>query len=251
MTRNVAGETSELSPTLLLPDWFKKLSKPQLAAYIRHAYIWRTHGAASFDNPLHKKRVSRWDGGEDSFGCKFTAVWPRIVNAVLEHGADPGLWVAAHFSSVGIGKRTNTGASFDARDLAPAEMCNKLSPTIYDNYCHSLPKIISEEYQLAGRTINLRMRGLERLHLNKADQYLCAICDEGYVSAPPFFRYGFAALAQVPAAAARYLMPAAYDYESKQRIYDAVLADNNCKWCVTEQLLDVVTGIREQWRNFK
>lgn len=251
MTRNAAGETSKRSPSLLTPDWYKQLAKPQLAAYIRHAYIWRTHGAAAFDNPLHKKRVSRWDGGEDSFGCKYTAVWPRVVNAVLAHGADPGLWVAAHFSIVGISKRTNTGASFDARDIAPAELCNKLSPGIYDDYCYSLPKILAEEYQLAGRTLNLRMRGLSRLNLEKSDQYLCAICDEGYVSASPFFRHGFATLAQVPDAAARYLVPAAYDYESRQRAYDIALDAQDCRWCISPQLLDVVNRIRMQWRNTK
>jgi hypothetical protein len=251
MTPNAAGETSDGTLALLSPDWYKQLNKSQLAAYIRHAYIWRTHGVATLDNPLHKKRVSRWDGGEDSFGCKFTAVWPRVVNAVLAHGADPGLWVAAHFSAVGLGKRTNTGASFDARDIAPAELCGKLSVIIYDDYCQSLPKIIAEEYQIAGRTLNLRMRGLERLKLDKHDQYLCALCDEGYVSASPFFRQGFAALAQVPEAVNRYLMPAAYDYESKQRVYDAVVTNSECKWCITEQLLNVVSGIRSQWRRFK
>jgi hypothetical protein len=95
------------------------------------------------------------------------------------------------------------------------------------------------------------MRGLERLKLDKHDQYLCALCDEGYVSASPFFRQGFAALAQVPEAVNRYLMPAAYDYESKQRVYDAVVTNSECKWCITEQLLNVVSGIRSQWRRFK
>lgn len=251
MRHNAAGETSELAHPLLAPDWYKQLDKTQLAAYVRHAYIWRTHGAATLESPLHKRKVSRWDGGEDSFGCKFTAVWPRIVNAIQAHQADPGLWVAAHFSVIGSGKRLNTGASFDARDIAPAELCGKLSTAIYDDYCQQLPKILADDYQIAGRSIRLRMRGLERLNIDKQDQYLCAICDEGYVTATPFFRHGFAALANVQEAADKYLMPAAYEYESKQRVYDGFLRSSDCEWCVTKQLLRVVTGIRQQWRKFK
>lgn len=251
MTLNVVGETNDQTRELLNPDWYKQLNKTQLAAYIRHAYVWRTHGIALLDHPLHRRKVSRWDGGEDSFGCKFTPVWPRIVNAILAHGANPGLWVAAHFSVVGQGKRLNTGASFDARDIAPAELCGKMSTAIYDDYCQQLPKVITDNYQLSGRSLRLRMRSLERLSIDKQDQYLCALCDEGYVTATPFFRHGFAALMNVPQAVAKYIAPAAYEYESKQRIYDAVVNSNDCAWCITEQLLKAVSNIREQWRKFK
>jgi len=251
MTLNAVGETSRGVDALLSPDWHRELNKVQLAAYVRHAYVWRTHGAATLDHPLHKRRVSRWDGGEDSFGCKFTAVWPRIVNAISSHGADPGLWVAAHFSAVGQGKRLNTGASFDARDIAPAELCGKLSTAVYDDYCQQLPKVLTDDYQIAGRSFQLRLRSLERLAIDKQDRYLCAICDDSRVTATPFFRHGFSALTNLPTAIDKYIMPAAFDYESRQRVYDAVVQSNGCDWCITEQLLKVVSGIRKQWRTFK
>ena len=97
----------------------------------------------------------------------------------------------------------------------------------------------------------MRMLSLERLKIDKQDQYLCALCDEGHVTSTPFFRHGFAALTNASGAVLKYIAPAAYDYEAKQRIYDAVVRDNNCEWCVTEQLLKVVSGIRQQWRTFK
>lgn len=249
MMHKEAGEMLEL-PELLRHDWYKKLNKQQLAAYVRHAYVWRQDGAVRIDSALQQKRVTRWDGGEDSFGCKFTAVWPRIVKTILNNDAHPGVWVAAHFSHIALAKRINGKASFDARDISPSEMCGRESYAIYADYCAQMPKLLREEYQVAGRTINLRLRSLERLNLEKADQYLCVICDEGYVTASAFFRHGFADIFKAETAATRYLLPAAYDYEARQPIYDAAV-DGVCRWCVTRQLLQAVTAIRLHWRRFK
>jgi hypothetical protein len=247
MTPSVVGGTHESANTLLSYDWHTQLNKTQLAAYIRHAYIWRQSGAVSLNNIEHKKKVTRWDGGEDSFGCKFTSVWPRIVKSVLEYQADPGAWVAAQFSQIAMAKRIDAKSSFEARDVTPSELCNQIAPVIYTEHCAKLPALIKEEFQTAGRTIGLRVKSLTRLKLEKADQYLCALCDEGYVTAPPFFRYGFAVMANVPEAIDKYLWPAAFEYESQQRLYDTAVA-GTCEWCISEQLKKAVETIRTQWR---
>lgn len=250
MTLSAVGEMHDYATELLSPDWYKKLNKTQLAAYVRHAYIWRQNGAVDLESAQQKKRVTRWDGGEDSFGCKFTAVWPRIVKAIASYDANPGVWVAAHFSHIALAKRINGKASFDARDISPSELCSQDSHNIYADYCAQIPKLIREEYQIAGRTINLRLRSLERLNLEKADQYLCVICDEGYVTASPFFRHGFADIFKAHSAADRYLLPAAFDYEARQPLYDAAI-DGVCQWCITKQLTQTVVTIRSQWRRVK
>lgn len=250
MTLSAVGETPKYSDELLAPDWYKQLNKTQLAAYVRHAYIWRQNGAVDIESAQQRKRVIRWDGGEDSFGCKFTAVWPRIVKTIVSYDAHPGVWVAAHFSHVALAKRINGKASFDARDVSPSELCSGDSHKIYADYCAQTPAMLREEYQIAGRTINLRLRSLERLNLDKSDQYLCVTCDEGYVTASPFFRHGFASIFKADAAAERYLLPAAFDYESRQPLYDAAV-DGVCQWCITKQIMQTVVTIRAQWRRVR
>jgi hypothetical protein len=243
MTLSVAGGTHDSTNALLSPDWYKELTQKQLAAYIRHAYIWRQYGPTTLEGSEQFKKVTRWDGGTDAYGCNFTPVWPRIVKLITSLGADPGVWVAAHFSTVAQKKQTSTNASFEIRDVSPAQLCGKNSQSIYEDYCAITPQIIQQEYETAGRSINLRLKSLSRIGLSKADQYTCVICDDGYVTASPFFRHGFASLFKADEAAQRYLSQAALEYEAQQRLYSAVPA-----WCITEQLLELVTTIRSHWR---
>jgi|688.fasta_scaffold213822_2 hypothetical protein len=243
MTLSVAGGTHDDAKILLSPDWYKQLNLKQLSAYVRHAYVWRQYGSTSFDSSAQFKHVNRWDGGTDAFGCKFTPVWPRIAKMITTVGADPGIWVASHFSTVAQKKQTTTNASFEVRDVAPSQLCGKNSQNIYEAYCAITPQIIQQEYETAGRSINLRLKSLSRIGLSKADQYACAICDDGYVTAAPFFRHGFATLFDAKDAAAKYLPAAALEYEAQQRLYA-----NVPDWCITDKLLDTVNTIRAHWR---
>lgn len=243
MTLSVAGGTPNEAKVLPSLDWHKQLDSKQLAAYIRHAYVWRQYGPTSFNSAEQFKPVKRWDGGTDAFGCNFTPVWPRIAKMIKAAEADPGLWVAAHFSPVSQKKHTTTNSSFEVRDVAPTQLCGKNSQNIYDTYCAIAPQVIQQEYETAGRSINLRLKSLSRIGLSKADQYACAICDEGYVTASPFFRHGFAALFQAENAVVKYLPAAALEYEAQQRLYI-----NVPDWCITEQLIQAVNAIRTHWR---
>lgn len=244
MTRNAAGETPDkLAWPILSPDWYKSLSPQQLMAYVRHAYIWRQTGNTSLESPEQRRKVVNWDGGENSFGVKYTAVWPRVVKHIIAAGADPGTWVAAHFSPIALKKYIKISESFEVHDLAPSQLCGKLSDKIYLEYCEYLPQALQLDYETAGRTINLRLKSLAKLNLPKTAQYECVICDEGYVTSSPFFRHGFATVFHADDAAEKFLWPAAFEYEANQRLYANVV-----DWCITDKLKKVVEEIRTHWR---
>lgn len=244
MTRSAAGGTPSSDSALILsPDWYRVLAPKQLMAYIRHAYIWRQTGNTALESAEQKRQTVRWDGGEDSFGCKFTSVWPRILKHLIAAEADPGTWVAAHFSPIAVKKYVRGLESFEVRDVSPSQLCGKLSTQIHIEYCEYLPQSLILDYETAGRTINLRLKSLAKLNLSKEDQYACVICDEGYVTASAFFRHGFASLFKAEDAASRYLWPAAFEYEANQRLYAGVP-----DWCITDSLKQAITEIRTHWR---
>ncbi len=244
MTLSVVGEmkNNDARP-LLAHDWHKYLSPPQLMSYIRHAYIWRSTGSTSLNSPDQCKKTVRWDGGEDSFGCKFTPVWPRILKMMHSYDAEPGIWVAAHFSPIANVIRGDNTGSFEIREISPTNLCSKTSERLYTDYCVFFPKYLQDNYETAGRSVGLRLKSLARLPLSREAQYSCALCDENYVTASPFFRHAIAVQAGATDAAERYLWPAAFDYESQQPLYSSVPP-----WCITDQLLDAVEMIRTYWR---
>jgi hypothetical protein len=244
MTRSVVGETqNKASRPLLAEDWYKYLDPPQLMAYIRHAYIWRNTGSTSLSSPEQNKKSVRWDGGEDSFGCKFTPVWPRILKMIGSYDANPGIWVAAHFSPIAHTIRGDSSGSFELREMSPTNLCGKNAGDLYKYYCSFFPKALQDCYETAGRSVGLRLKSLAQLHLSRQAQYSCALCDENSVTSPAFFRHAFAVQAGAEDAAERYLWPAAFDYEAQQPLYSGLP-----EWCITPQLLNAVETIRTHWR---
>lgn len=251
MKRSEAGGTTAADPTLLTPDWHKALSEKQLMAYVRHSYIWRQSGATDLASREQSKTVPRWDGGQDAYGVKFSPVWPKIVRLIRAVDADPGIWVAAHFSPIAIRKYVTDNGSFEVPDVTPTNLCGKLSETIYHEYCSSFPKITIDGYNAAGRSIALRLRSLQRLNVSEDDRHFCVICDEGYVTATPIVRQGFANAFNLPEAIARYVWPAALEYDAKQRLYDRVIPDFIPAWLISDQLLETVKTIRQHWRQYE
>ena len=247
MTLSVAGETqnktSQPADPLLSQDWYKELSPPQLLGYIRHAYIWRSTGTTNLSSPEQAKKNVRWDGGEDSFGCKFTPVWPRILKMITSYDAEPGIWVAAHFSPLATVISGDGNGSFEMREISPTHLCSKTSVKLYHDYCNFLPKAIADNCDTAMRSVVLRIKSLSRLPLTRSAQYECAVCDESHVTAAPFFRHAIALQAEAHDAANKYLWPAAFEYEAQQRLYG-----NVPPWCHTKELLNAVLTIRTHWR---
>lgn len=250
MKRKEAGGTAT-AENLLSPDWHKGLSEKQLMAYIRHSYVWRQTGSTDRDSKEQTKTNPRWDGGQDAYGVKFTAVWPRIARMVRAVDADPGLWVAAHFSPSGYSKFITQAGSFEVPDVAPSNLCSKVSELVYNEYCSNFAKTTIDAYNTAGRSIALRLRSLQKLAISEEDRHFCVLCDEGYVTAAPFFRQGFANAFKLPEAIDRYLWPAALEFEAKQRLYDRIIPDFIPGWVVSEKLTETVTAIRAHWRRYE
>lgn len=243
MTPNEAGVA--LAAKELKHNWYSQLSASQLAAYIRYQFIRLYDGDHDWDSYAHNRRRAHWDGGKDSYGVKHTSVWSRIAAAVKRHNAHPGLWVNAHFSAMSFlraGAQT-TGLP----EMRPTRLYSAQSYEIYIDYCEKLPKILANNFDVAGVTLAKRFRGTQDLKLAQDDQVFYVVCDELYVSASPFFRHAFSAQLGCERGVERYLWLAALDYESQQPAYDNAVEP----WCVTDALRAAVINIREHWEAYK
>lgn len=243
MTLKEAGAAAQ-ETTDLAPDWHLKLEDHQLAAYLRYQFVRHYENEWDWDAPVHNRRRTTWDGGQDSYGVKRTAVWPRIARMVRECRADPGLWVTAHFSGVQYAKQV--AQTCTVPDMRPNLLCSAQSPGTYSEYCLELPNILKHAFNVAGATIANRIRGTQSLQMSPDDQVYYVLCDEGYVSASPFFRCAFAEQLNSPRAVERYLWRAALDYEAQQRIYNISVEP----WCITDALRAATQEIRKHWRAF-
>lgn len=242
MTLSGAGAVATRS---LAPNWHLRLNQEQLAAYIRYQFVWLYDNVHDWNHPVHNRKRKHWDGGTDSYGVKHTPIWKKIARLVLQHDADPGMWVRAHFSPVAVLKMgvQTTGMP----EMRPTRLSSAQSPDIYKTYCAELPGILAHDFDVAGMTLAKRIRGTQDLKLAQDDQVFYCVCDELYVSASPFFRHAFAAQLGCERAVERYLWLAALNYEAQQRAYDAAVEP----WCVTELLTAAVHEIREHWEAYR
>lgn len=248
MTLNVVGGATVEHP-LLLPDWHKSLSDDKLAAYIRYQYIWQKENAVDWDSSPHSRRRATWDGGRDSFGVNRKSTWGEVVKSVQRAEADPGMWVHAHFSPA-IDLRLNAKTSA-LPEIRPNLLYSKAAPQVYTKYLEFLPEVIWQQYEIAAKTIETRLKTSASIGLSHEDQQLYVLCDESYVTAPPFFRHAFAATANCMDAVEQYLWVAALDYEVHQRVYDAIIAKNPKEaWWITDDLKAAVIAIRQHWENY-
>jgi hypothetical protein len=243
MTLKEAGAAAQ-GETELAPDWHLDLTSTQLAAYLRYQFIRHYENEWDWDAPVHNRKRTHWDGGKDNYGVKHAAVWSKIARIVRDCRADPGLWVSAHFSGVQYAKQA--AQTHAVPDMRPARLCSAQSPGTYTEYCLELPKMLKHSFDVAGATIANRIRGTQSLHMTPDDQVYYVLCDEGYVSASPFFRHAFATQLGSERGIERYLWHAALDYEAQQRIYDIAVEP----WCITDALRAATIEIRKHWRAF-
>lgn len=243
MKRNEAG-AAVLVETDLTPNWHLQLDKHQLVAYLRYQFVRYYENEWDWDAPVHNRKRVAWDGGRDAYGVRRTAVWGKIADIVRDMKADPGLWVAAHFSGVQYAKQV--AQTHTVPDMRPSRLYSAQSPSIYEEYIQALPKMLQTAFNVAGATIANRIRGTQTLNMSPEDQVFYVLCDEGYVSASPFFRHAFAHQLESPRGIERYLWHAAIDYEAQQRIYDTAVEP----WCITDALRAATLEIRKHWREF-
>jgi hypothetical protein len=243
MTPKEAGAVQELIES---PDWYKQLSDKNLAAYVRYQFLRLYSNEWDWDSVDHRRQRSHWDGGVDRFGVKHGAVWARIVRLIRELRADPGVFVCAHFS--GLSYATQVVQSHSIPDVRPNNLASANSPSIYARYCEHFVRTLAPACEVAGGTIANRMRGTNSLNMSQADQLYYVLCDEGYVSASPFFRHAFADQLGCERAVERYLWHAALDYEAQQRLYDVALQKE--PWCITPPLTAATRDIRKHWLEY-
>jgi hypothetical protein len=248
MTHNAVGVTTLDSP-LLRADWHKNLTPKQLAAYIRYQFIWLKDNAVDWDSRAHSVRRPKWDGGTDLSGVKHSSTWGEIALRVADSNAEPGMWVHAHFSPVAE-KRDATISALS--EVLPNKLHSKMSANIYGKYVLSIQDIIWRNFELAGRTLNQRFLTTRSLGFSEDEQKLYVLCDESYVTAPPFFRHAFAAIGpnKCYPAIEEYLWLAALDYEVHQTAYDNLITMHNEQWWITDELKAAVIEIRGHWENY-
>lgn len=251
MTRSVLGDPAELTAgndsDILSVDWYRSLTPPQKAAYIRYQYIHLNERVHDWDARAHTKRRPTWDGGKDNFGVKHTPVWGKILRAAESHNADLGLWVYAHFSAAATEKITHNNQR--VMEMKPALLYSANSGAVYRDYVSKMPEVIESRFRVAAETMKLRLATTEPYGMTKDKQYLFVLCDESYVTASPFFRHALAANSGCEAAVERYLWLAALDYEAHQRVYDAVMEKNTeFKWWIENDIQAAVVAIRQHWR---
>ncbi|NBT75176.1 hypothetical protein EBZ80_15215 [bacterium] len=241
--RPIAGNDSEI----LSADWYQLLTPAQKIAYTRYQYIYLNDRVADWDAHAHVRRRLNWDGGKDNFGVKHTPIWGKIVRAAESAGADLGSWVYAHFSAVGTEKIATNNQR--VTEMRPSMLYAANSPQIYREYMEKMPTLIEQRFHVAMETMNLRLATTAVYKMSKSTQEFYVLCDEGYVSASPFFRHAMAAKINCDKAVERYLWFAALEYEAQQRSYDAVMEKHpKYKWWVENEIRSAVVAIRQHWR---
>jgi len=251
MTHNAVGaiaEAVEPHDALLAHDWYTQLNTEQLAAYLRYQFIYLNEAAVDWDDRAHTIKRPVWDGGKDNFGVRHSSVWAKAARAVSSVAANPGMWVYAHFSPAA--EVTLAGGLDKMPTMRPAMLYGSSSQKIYNMYCDDLPRAILLKANVAGHTIQSRYKSTNVFKFSKEDQTLYVLCDEGYVSATPFFRHAWAASANSDDAIERYLWRAALDYEANQPAYDEVIKNEDTAWWVTNELRAAVRLIRDHWRTY-
>lgn len=249
MTLSAVGEQTKI----LRHDWYKELTKDQLAAYIRYQFIYLHDNVVDWDSPTHSRVRRVWDGGKNHDGRNYSSTWHEVVRALsrncipVEAVAHPGVWVHAHFSPA-VDAKLNAAAGLP--EITPRTLHSSRSPSIYSKYLQIGPQILAHKFRLAESTLKLRLKAVESLPWTAAERFAYVLCDETYVTASPFFRCAFASRTDCDVALEMYLWEAAINYEANQPLYDFVAQETNNTWWVTDALIAAVVEIREHWRNY-
>lgn len=233
----------------LHPDWYTRLTEAQLMAYVRYLFIYYKEGESNWEEPAHTKRRPMWDGGADRYGVKHKSVWQKIVKLIRATKANPGLWVAAHFSHslFSVRMAQNKGVIQNRPELLAAEN----SAEIYRDYCDHFNEMTLQRFNSAEVSISTRFKITEAFNLPQDDHFLMVVCDTSHVNAAPFFRHAFSSEMGCRRGVQRYIWPAALEYEVHQTLYDNFIEINpEFEWLVTDDLKKIVAGIRKHWRQY-
>ena len=247
-------ETGAISPTMtrdfdiLKPDWHTRLTDKQLMAYIRYQFIRLKEHVIYLDSPAHTHRRPNWDGGENSAGVTYKALWPKAMNAIKEREAHPGVWVAARFSPIALS--FDLAKRMSAPPIKPSSLADHNAATIYAEYCNRFTGSFTFNLNIALKVVASRLRELAAHPMPEKTRVFYVLCDEAHLSTPAFFRHGMAAAAECDKAALKYLWRAAVDYEAQQPLYDAACASQSVSDFITPELQQYVINIRKHWMTY-
>jgi len=243
------GAKKRSDASYLAHDWYKSLSDKQLAAYIRYLFIYFREGAGDWDSEAHTERRPHWDGGKDRFGTNYKSIWEKIAKLIKASDANPGLWVAAHFSDAFYSVRQSESKSLTANQ--PALLCSSMSLAVYKEYERTFDEQTNRQYTLAEASVATRYTITEAFNLPEDDHVLLVLCDTSHVNATPFFRHAFATYLDCPRAIKKFLWPAAVEYETRQALYDAFIEKNQTlDWIASPELKKEIVEIRKHWSRY-
>lgn len=244
------GEQRQDETGMLSHDWFLRLNAEQIEAYIRYLFIYMREGVADWDTPAHARKRPHWDGGKDSKGCKHKSVWNLIAKKIKENAANPGMWVAAHFSPSVTAVRLSKGLGLISN--RPEILNSTSSVEIYDDYVRNFDELFMDRFESAAASIDTRFKILEPLPLSRDDRMLSTICDTSHVNATPFLRHAFSAEMGCRRGARKFAVAAALDYEMQQPMYDNFIDNNDgYEWLRTDDIKKVVVWLREHWSTYR
>ena len=250
MTLQEVGEQPQIDATLVSTEWHTGLNINQLAAYIRYRFISQQEKVIDWDSSAHSRPRPHWDGGKSPDGVKHKSIWLKIARAVVSVNANPGVWVAAHFSPALHAVRTAVGKS--TISCCPELMASELSCRIYDEYAKSFFDLFSEEFESARVSISSRFNITAALGLPPDDHFYLTICDATHVNARAFLRHAFSAEAGCERGVRRYLVRAALEYELCQPFYELLIKKQpEYSWLVTPPLLEKVVKFRKHWSMYE
>jgi hypothetical protein len=241
----VGDNATSVDPIYGTPDWHLRLSPQQLAAYVRYLFIALKENAYDVDSPAHNRKRFKWDGGTDAYGVKHKRVWNRIASAIRHADAVPGTWVAAHFAPTFYSVRAASNKS--SVDNRPELLCSDVSIDAYQKYLEVFAFLTNERCAAAEISVGSQLRMLQDVIKNQDDRVFYIVADKTNVNATPFFRHAFSALLECPRGVARYLAPAALEYDMNQQLYDAMTAKPDNVWWVSEELKHTVAHNRRHW----
>lgn len=250
MTLQEVGEMPQIDASVLSAHWHEALSLDQLAAYIRYCFIRLQENAYDWDSPPHTRPRPHWDGGRTPDGVRHKPIWVKIARAVRAVEANPGVWLAAHFSASAYAVRAS--ANKGTISNRPELLASELSRDIYAQYIYYFDAEFFDRFERARVSLGSRFNITASLGLSYDDHFYLAVCDKTHVNAAPFFRHAFSHEAECARGVARYIVPAALDYELQQPLYDMLLAQNpEYAWVVSDKMREKVFKFRTHWRDYE
>lgn len=243
------GARATKDDALLDCEWYRRLSRPQLEAYIRYLFIALRENAYDVDSPAQRNYRVRWDGGSDNYGSHFKSIWNKIAALVQSHDVVPGTWVAAHFSPAFHAVRVAENKGFT--DNRPELLHQKIGLDVYRQYIENFEHITLERCAAAEFSVAMQMNLLHTAIKNPDDLILYIIADKTNVNATPFFRHAFAAEAGCERAVKKYIEQAALEYDMNQQLYDALAQRPENAWWISPELKSVVARNRRHWSAYR